>query len=535
MPSKSGKSGMLWSFLVFAALLGLATTCFAFAPWLFGSRYDGPPRSSGAEGEWLAAKIADLRREKSLVALGAMVTVDGEVVATAAVGERMIGRGVSVELGDRWHLGSISKSITATMIARLIESGQMQWSDTVGQRFPGPPLHDDWKPVTLQQLLTHTAGAPANFPLTVILKQPALGPECTAARRQAVVDVLTVKPIGKPGEKFAYSNVGYTIAAAMAEEATGVSWNELVEREVFEPLKLTGAGFGPPKSPTATLDQPRGHRKVLIRKVGMGDDADNTFIMAPAGAVHLTLADLSRYAGEHLRGELGTARLLSVDSMKQLHTPRLNQYAWGWVVKSPTSKIPHTVYWHNGSNTMWYALVAFIPGKNMVVAVTSNDGDIANAESAAWEVVEAAAGRFKTEQDEALRAALPASVLAKRSPFAAVRWNETQPEVQVGDEWFTLVALDDLPAVEIVAFSRTTYGERWQKRFEEDLVEVLEGMKHRPGETVRLVVKPVGSEETRTLEKVPMTEANRRAIYAEALKRKLEQVPSAPVNSTPAR
>ena len=45
------------------------------------------------------------------------------------------------------------------------------------------------------------------------------------------------------------------------------------------------------------------------------------------------------------------------------------------------------MYWHNGSNTMWYALVVFIPEKNMVVAVTSNDGDSEKAEAAAWEIV----------------------------------------------------------------------------------------------------------------------------------------------------
>lgn len=101
---------------------------------------------------------------------------------------------------------------------------------------------------------------------------------------------------------------------------------------------------------------------------------------------------------------------------------------------------------------------------------------------------------------------------SRKSPFAAVRWQESQPEVKVGDEWFKLVSLDGLPASEIVTFSRRTYPDLWQKRFEEDLVEVLTGMGHEPGETVRLVVMPEGSQETQTLEGVPMTTANRRAI-----------------------
>jgi len=50
-----------------------------------------------------------------------------------------------------------------------------------------------------------------------------------------------------PGEKYAYSSVGYAIAGAMTESATGASWEDLVKREVFKPLELSDAGFGPPK------------------------------------------------------------------------------------------------------------------------------------------------------------------------------------------------------------------------------------------------------------------------------------------------
>ena len=100
----------------------------------------------------------------------------------------------------------------------------------------------------------------------------------------------------------------------------------------------------------------------------------------------------------------------------------------------------------------------------------------------------------------------------ERSPFAAVRWRQSRPEVKVDDEWFNLVSLDGVPAAEIVAFSQRTYGDLWRKRFEEDLVELLTQMGHEPQETVTLVVQSLTSSETRTLEEVPMTRANRQAI-----------------------
>ena len=92
-----------------------------------------------------------------------------------------------------------------------------------------------------------------------------------------------------------------------------------------------------------------------------------------------------------------------------------------------------------------------------------------------------------------------------------MRWQQSQPEVKIGEEWFKLVSLDGLPASDIVAFSRRTYGNKSRKRFEEDLVELLTRMGHEPRGTVRLVVMPLGSQQTQTLEHVPMTRANREA------------------------
>jgi CubicO group peptidase (beta-lactamase class C family) len=187
-----------------------------------------------------------------------------------------------------------------------------------------------------------------------------------------------------------------------------VSWEDLIKREVLEPLELLGAGFGPPKSPAETLDQPRGHRGQFGWKTSADDDDDNTPIMGPAGTIHMTLADLCAYATEHLRGEHGDGKLLSAETYKKLHTPRLQSYACGWVMKPASERLSHTVYWHNGSNTMWYALVVFIPDKNMVVAVTSNDGDIRAAESAAWKIVNASVKQF-SEKGEAASGKSPPS------------------------------------------------------------------------------------------------------------------------------
>ena len=127
-------------------------------------------------------------------------------------------------------------------------------------------------------------------------------------------------------------------------------------------------------------------------------------------------------------------------------------------------------------------------------------------------VIAMASGIFDSAPDES-------HTYPKRSPFSAVRWNDSQPEVEIGGEWFKLLSLDNLSTTEIVAFSQQTYGNQWRKRFEEDFVELLTRMGHPPQDTVKLVVQSLTSSETHVLEDVPLTEANRQAIKAAALRR----------------
>lgn len=108
----------------------------------------------------------------------------------------------------------------------------------------------------------------------------------------------------------------------------------------------------------------------------------------------------------------------------------------------------------------------------------------------------------------------------KRSPFDAVRWRGKAPEVRLGEDWYNLSGIDGATTQEIVAFCEKAYGERkWRQRFEEDLVEVLTRMGHKPHDVVKLIVSPVGSDQESVVKSVPMTEAKRWAIKRAAAAR----------------
>ncbi|MFN0135782.1 MAG: S41 family peptidase [Phycisphaerae bacterium] len=101
----------------------------------------------------------------------------------------------------------------------------------------------------------------------------------------------------------------------------------------------------------------------------------------------------------------------------------------------------------------------------------------------------------------------------RAAPFTQVRWNEATPEVMVQAEWYELLALNDTPASEIVAFCRGTFGERWQKRFSEDLVEVLSKMDRPSAKTVKLKLRNLKTGETTEIADAEMSEANRNAVW----------------------
>ena len=86
--------------------------------------------------EWLRTKLMTIRDQHHLPSLAAALVVDGKIVAASAVGVRKWGSPEGVTRDDSYHLGSVAKPITATMVARMVEQKKIQWDTTIGQMFP---------------------------------------------------------------------------------------------------------------------------------------------------------------------------------------------------------------------------------------------------------------------------------------------------------------------------------------------------------------------------------------------------------------
>jgi len=320
--------------------------------------------------------LEEIRSYHQVPALAGLFINNTGIVEQGAVGKRVISEPEQVSLNDKWHLGSITKSFTATLTAKLIELGYLEWNTSVVEVFPNDLMHPYFKTVTIEMLLSHQAGitqeitSSPNWISYFDNKLPII-----EQRQSLAFELLNMTPDNQEN-RFSYSNGGYVIAGAMLEKITGQSWESLLTDYILLPLDIHDAGFG---APTDGFDfsQPYGHLTSNNNVTPVSPDtkfSDNPLAMGPAGTLHMSLLSLAKYAVAHAQGEEGESNLLSAESFTKLHKKHNStDYAMGWFVDGNTIS-------HGGSNTMWYAKIGIDKGKQIAaIAFTNIGGDKGNS------------------------------------------------------------------------------------------------------------------------------------------------------------
>ena len=333
--------------------------------------------TTGELGEWttLAELLALLVADDKVPALACAVIEDGVIAESSVAGVRSLGSDDLVEVNDRFHVGSVSKSMTATMIGRLVELELIDWETTVGEVLSDIDMNDAYRNVTVTQLLDHQGGVQ---PYTDISDEDEARFEAfegtpTEKRASYVGEALNEEPVGPVGN-YSYSNAGYSVVALMAERATGKSWEDLMREHVFDPAGMKHSGFGWPATPQRPA-QPRGHfdESGPPRPQEFGEYRLGEYI-APAGDIHTSIADLANFALAHLEGLRGKDGVVKAETMARLHrvSGTSTGYVAGWIVDDSGGM--GTTHWHAGSAGTFYAHVEIYPEKNRAIVVATNVG-----------------------------------------------------------------------------------------------------------------------------------------------------------------
>lgn len=338
----------------------------------------------------LGAMLDKALEDRSIPAMAVLVIRDGKIEGQAVRGVRVLGGADAAMQDDIWHIGSDAKSMTATMIARLVEQGKLSWSAPLKALLPGVAMRPEYQDVTLADLLSHRAGLrdPDDVRDAALIAAAFADPAPLPAQRQAYArTMLAEAPIGPARKDSVYSNSDYVIAGAVAEQATGKSFDTLMQELVFTPLGMT-VSFDDSKA-----GQVLGHKD---GKPLTGPRSDNPRLFAPAGRVKITMTDWARYAIDQMAGERGQGKLLSAADYTFLHAAQgETNAALGWGVKTDWPKTaPMRMIMHAGSNGYWYALIALAPDRNSGVLIAANAGEGTGAKAEMVGLLMTLMGRF---------------------------------------------------------------------------------------------------------------------------------------------
>ncbi len=335
-------------------------------------------KSGSKKSDFIQQILCSVVNDGEAPGIVAAIISGDSLIAIASAGVSKAGTDIAFTTNDVVHIGSCGKAMTAAMIATLVAEGKLSWDTKLIDAIPElrNRIHTDYYSITLWQLLTHRAGIPKNP-----MDEGAFRSKEIKARRLAILEDNFKLPATFEVDKFHYSNFGYMIAACMAEQITGDSWEVLMKQRLFDPLGMSSAGFGNPNKNKST-DQPWGHNKY----VGSWWPSEAYYheAISPAGRVYCSVTDWSKFISLWLTSE---NPILEHKYLDKLIEPVGNHfYAAGWGVAEYTWAKGIT-YNHAGSNEIWYASVIVAPKLDRAFVVATNSCDFGSTRQVCLQIV----------------------------------------------------------------------------------------------------------------------------------------------------
>jgi CubicO group peptidase (beta-lactamase class C family) len=254
-----------------------------------------------------------------------LVAKNGQVLVEKAWGVADAKDKRPLKADSLYDIASTTKQFTAALALRLEMEKKLSLDDPLCKYFPKAP--DDKAKVTLRQLLNHTSGIANSYDHAKAVSEGV----DFGNRDSAIAYYLRLPMAAKPGTAWAYSNLGYNLAAAIIEKATGKTWEAAMRQYILEPAGLKDTWcLGEPGLPEERVPLsydgtqtafPYGKKSHWAGYVG-------------AGGIHSTVRDMYNW-DRALRGE----KVLSKAAKAKLYKVELNNYALGWETStSPTGK-----------------------------------------------------------------------------------------------------------------------------------------------------------------------------------------------------
>jgi CubicO group peptidase (beta-lactamase class C family) len=260
-----------------------------------------------------------------------------------------------------FDIGSITKQFTATAILQLEEQGKLSVNDPITKYFENVPK--DKQNITLHHLLTHTSGLPA-----------ALGGDYDVIERSDYSKAAMFAPLPllyEPGDRFEYSNVGFSLLAIIVELVSGQPYEAYLQEHLFEPAGMKKTGYVLPQWEDAELVH-----GYFPGDEDWGSPLDHAWAedgpywnLRGNGGILSTAEDMYKW---HLALE-GEA-VLSAEAKEKLYTPHIRawdgDYGYGWFIYQTPRGLNIS---HGGANGIFHADFHRYLDANVVFYIASND------------------------------------------------------------------------------------------------------------------------------------------------------------------
>lgn len=257
-------------------------------------------------------------RKKQQPGLAVGIVYAGELLWGKGYGHADMETKQTVNLDTRFRIASISKTFTAVAILQLRDAGSLGLDDPVSKHLAWFDRRYDGAPeITLRNLLTHTSGLPRD-------SHNPMWTECDAPEWDVFVKELSKRPATRPPyDKFAYSNIGYSLLGGIIEAVSGQTWANYVQRQIVDPLDMS-----------ATHPVPQRDDPLLAKGYSQLDDNYKRrtmpfFLMngfEASANFASTINDLVKYAAFHL-GAMESP-ILSAHSLQDMHRIHWLEPSW---------------------------------------------------------------------------------------------------------------------------------------------------------------------------------------------------------------
>lgn len=199
--------------------------------------------------------LVDLIETHDLPGISLAISEHGQIVHARGYGLADRELGTPVTPASRFRIASVSKPITAVAILRLVEMGKLRLNDRVFDILDRPaPLQDNSEPdprlneVTIEQLLQHRGGWDRDQSFDPMFRSVQWAELCRcpppAMPHEVIRAMHTEKLDFDPGQRYAYSNFGYCLLGRVIEKVTGLTYDQFVHAELFQPVGITSIALG---------------------------------------------------------------------------------------------------------------------------------------------------------------------------------------------------------------------------------------------------------------------------------------------------